>query len=446
MTRDVTTTGFSRSRLAVFVCVVTVLACIGIGGGWGRAAEAGKDVTQHVENLGNPFSEMRGSWLRNLYRQVRWGPYRPGEWTYARNIWDMHVYDGRVYLGAGNSSDGGPVSNAGPVPIVCYDPAIGDFVKEGTVQDEQIDAYYTHRGRLYIPGHDPMQSWDWGNLYCRQDDGRWKKHRNIPDAIHLYAVAWHNGKLFGGLGTPREKGGAAVCISADDGKTWTIAQTGKYRVYDFLAVAGSLYAVETIPGGRASSSYVTKWLGGCWVYEYIGPDRFVPRKDITAATLFPQTNLRPYWSMKAVRVHSLKDESLYIGAAVHNDHQFLPFGLYVASSLQEGDASVRRIELPDHSRPWDLLVRDDGVYVLLESPADADVEVKVLRSKGPDLNVWDEVLHFSSPTFARSFEKLDGDFYFGLGCEVENPREWKDEELHPATGDILRVRAAFVGD
>ncbi|UCG59968.1 MAG: hypothetical protein JSU70_10690, partial [Phycisphaerales bacterium] len=248
------------------------------------------------------------------------------------------------------------------------------------------------------------------------------------------------------LGTPREKGGAAVCISADDGKTWTIAQTGKYRVYDFLAVAGGLYAVETIPGGRASKSYVTKWLSGCWVYEYIGPDRFVPRKDITAATLFPQTNLRSYWSTKAVRVHSLEDEALYIGAVVHNDHQFLPFGLYVASSLRKEDMRVRRIALPGPSKPWDLLVRDDGVYVLLESGAAGAVEVKVLRSQGPDLNVWDEVLHFSSPTFARSFEKLDGDFYFGLGCEVEDPRNWEDEELHPATGNILRVKAAFVSD
>ncbi|UCG58940.1 MAG: hypothetical protein JSU70_05395, partial [Phycisphaerales bacterium] len=174
MTLDVKTPVFSQRRLAVFVCAGAALGCIGIGRGWGRVAGAGNDVTEHVENIGNPFSEMRGSRLRRLYRLLTQQKYRPGEWTYARNIWDMHVYDGRIYLGAGNSSDGGPVPNAGPVPIICYDPKREGFVREGTVRDEQIDAYCTHGGRLYIPGHDPMQSWDWGNLYCRQDDGRWK--------------------------------------------------------------------------------------------------------------------------------------------------------------------------------------------------------------------------------------------------------------------------------
>ncbi|OHB62888.1 MAG: hypothetical protein A2Y76_06450 [Planctomycetes bacterium RBG_13_60_9] len=47
-------------------------------------------------------------------------------------------------------------------------------------------------------------------------------------------------------------------------------------------------------------------------------------------------------------------------------------------------------------------------------------------------------------TFARSFEILNGDFYFGLGCRVDPSRPWDRKPLPPATGDILRVKAEFV--
>ena len=437
-------TGHHYVWLGALVNIVTLLPLTGIGLGRSYRQEVGNDVTEHVENLGNPFSTIGASGFTALGRGLVRGKNRRAERIYARNIWDMHVYDGRLYLGAGNGSDSGPAPNAGPVPIICYDPAKEDFVKEGTVLDEQIDVYYTHRGRLYIPGHDPIQSWKFGNFYRRQDDGRWKKYRNIPDGIHLYAMTWRKGKLFGALGTPPEKGGGAVCISSDEGQTWKVVHTGSYRVYSLLTIADALYAVETIPGGRASRPWVAKWLGPSCVYEFVPPDRFVPREDMTASILFPQTDVTSRRLMKLVRVQSLEDRALYIGASCNNDHQFLPFGLYVASSLQKQAVQVRRVPLPGDSQPWDLLVRDDRVYVLLESKAGDDIRVKVLRSPTEDLRSWDEVLCFTAPTFARSFEVLGGDFYFGLGTEIKSRRTWKQEDLHPATGDILRVKAVFV--
>jgi hypothetical protein len=257
-------------------------------------------------------------------------------------------------------------------------------------------------------------------------------------------MTWRKGKLFGALGTPREKGGAAACISSDEGRTWKVIHTGSYRVYSFLTIADTLYAVETIPGGRSSSRWVAKWLGPSCVYEFVPPDCFVPREDITAEILLPQTDVTSRRLMKLVRVQSLENRALYIGASCNNDHQFLPFGLYVASSLQKQAVRVRRVPLPGDSRPWDLLIRDGQVYVLLESNAGDDIHVKVLRSRTEDLHSWEEVLCFTAPTFARSFEILDCDFYFGLGTEIKNSRAWKHEDLHPATGDVLRVKADFV--
>ncbi len=402
-----------------------------------QASARDVDVTENVENLGNPFSRIHGSGGQALWRGlIRMGRPR-GEGIYARNIWDMHVFEGRLYLGAGSARNSAPARNAGPVPIVCYDPARKRFLKEGTVDDEQIDAYYTHKGRLYIPGCDPIQDWRWGNFYCRQGNGRWKKHRNVPGVLHMFAMAWHEGRVFGALGT---RNGAAVSISSDEGQTWTVVPTGGGRVYGFLTVGGRLYAVKTVPtpGVMQKLREDVRATVFC-VSEFQAPDRFVPRRDITAETLFPGFDLTSNGWMRVLRAQALGDKALYIGA-----HDSLPPGLFLASSLEKGHPRVRRIALPDGNRPVDWVVYDNHVYVLTKAEAADGAEVRVFRFQEEDLSARQEVLHFRAPTFARSFEILNGDFYFGLGCQVDNSRKWDRKPLPPATGDILRVKAEFV--
>jgi hypothetical protein len=402
------------------------------------AATRGTDVTEKLENLGNPFSKIRGSTGLSLYRGLTRGKkWNGGQWIYARNIWDMHVFEGRLYLGAGSARNSAPARNAGPVPIVCYDPTGKSFVKEGTVDGEQIDVYYMHEGRLYIPGCDPIQDWRSGNFYCRQDNGRWKKHRNIPGALHMFAMAWHEGRVFGALGT---RNGAAVSISSDQGRTWTVVQTGGGRVYGFLTVGSRLYAVKTIPtpGVMQRLREDVRATVFC-VSEFQAPDRFVPRWDITAETLFPEYEFASDGWMRVFRAQPLGDRTLYIGAG-----EGLPPGLFLASSLEKSCPVVRHIALPDGNRPLDWVVYDNHVYVLTKAEATDGAEVRVFRFDQENLSEREEVLHFRAPTLARSFEILNGDFYFGLGCQVDDSRAWDRKPLPPATGDILRVKAEFV--
>ena len=121
--------------------------------------------------------------------------YSRRAWIYARNVWDLQAHEGRLYIGGGNSSNVGPATNAGPVPLVSYDPDTGGFVQESTVDDEQIDRFRVIAGRLHIPGHDPTESWDWGNDYVLGSTG-WEKRRTIPRAIHTYDLALAGGRLF----------------------------------------------------------------------------------------------------------------------------------------------------------------------------------------------------------------------------------------------------------
>jgi len=400
---------------------------LALSGAFSAAADnqppgAAHDVTARVERLGNPYQER----------------YPDGETTYARNIWDMQAFQGALYLGAGNSSNIGPAPNAGPVPIVRFDPGTRTFVREGKVDDEQIDIFQIHDGQLFIPGHDPRESWEWGNFYSREKNAAWIKHRNIPGGLHTYSLAWHQGKLFGALGIRQ---GAAVAVSEDQGKSWTLAPLGRWRVYGFLHVAGKLYVSKHFPAAAQWKKLPEAQRAPHYpVYEYTPPNAFTARPDLTHETLFPGASLQAKLATKIVRPLAADGKSIYIGAYAHNDHQYLPFGIFVATSLEAGHPQVEKIPLEETEQPWDLLLHDGYLYVLTSTKQDGAVRIKVWRAPLNDLAQLSEVLEFIAPTFARSFEILGNDFYFGLGCEIENPKQWRQEELNPETGQILRVR------
>ena len=132
---------------------------------------------------------------------------------------------------------------------------------------------------------------------------------------------------------------------------------------------------------------------------------------------------------------------MYIGAYVHNDHQELPFGVFVARSLVRGDVDVRRLLLPSGARPWDLLVRDHTLYILTDTSSPAGYTIQVLETQ--DLIDVTPELSVELPTFARSFEFLDDDFYFGLGAEwnLAGGSDAEDPKLSACVGWIVRARA-----
>ena len=109
---------------------VSLLAgALALAGMNGFAAPA-KDVTAKMENLGIPLAQ----W----FQAKAYG----GSGAYARNVWALKAFDGRLYIGAGNSSNGGPASNAGPVPIFSFDPKTKKFAQEWNAPDEQLDIFH----------------------------------------------------------------------------------------------------------------------------------------------------------------------------------------------------------------------------------------------------------------------------------------------------------------
>jgi len=118
-----------------------------------------EDVTSSLTNLGNP----------NLYIAKADG----------RNVWDMQVFDGKIYIGSGST-----VTNAGPLKIIAYNPAINDFEIEvppeiaatgdDKIGTEALDTFRVFDDKLYIPNSDPRSPTSDRSKYWRKiPNGDW---------------------------------------------------------------------------------------------------------------------------------------------------------------------------------------------------------------------------------------------------------------------------------
>jgi len=348
----------------------------------------------------------------------------------------MISFNGKLYLGAGNSSNGGPAPNAGPVPVISYDPATNLFSSVFVVDEDQIDVFYEFEGKLYIPGHDPKEDWSLGNFYTLSPGG-WKKHRTIPGAIHTYVMTMHKGLLFAGLGTKNKK---SIAVSSDYGQSWNRHQTGSSRIYDFMIVDDQLFAL----GPLYAKTFADQLKGitaftNTPVMHFKESYNFEVRKDlIIPERIFPDTEIDPTSISKAFQNTQYEGKSIYIGAKIHNDHHALPFGAYVASSLAEDKIVIEKVPLPAGSIPWDILVKGETVYILAERKGEKITEVSVWQSN--NAKNWHELFYFEHSTFARSFEKIEGDFYFSSGSEVYDKTNLKSEILSRDTGKIFRLK------
>lgn len=380
---------------------------------------ARSNITNLLEPLGNPYTQY----------------YPKQSNTYARNIWDMRWFKGKLYLGAGNSSNYGPSPNAGPAPIIAYDPETDSFTMAFTTSDEQVDTFFLFNNALYVPGHDPQESWNLGNLYKTTNGEVWLKKRTIPHAIHTYCLQFLGNTLFAGLGTQK---GAAIATSENFGDSWKLSRFKQIgRFYNFLKVNKQLFAISTLMDQKTrlafspdSNNTISE------VVEYLDNGKFKSRPDITKKQLFPDTVLDKSKICKIVHSHSIKEQSIYIGATIHNDHQFIPFGLYTVESLKRDAIKTRRVNLPKNAIPWDIYSSGEYVYVLTNEEKNKRTETTILRSN--NLTDWEELFYFESPTLTRSFAYYQGTFYFSFGSEIKDMRHWKKEKLSNQTGEILK--------
>lgn len=364
------------------------------------------------------FAYDKAVFVGNPYKSV----YKSGEAIYARNIWDMQLFEGKIYLGAGNSSNYGPAQNAGRVDVVSLDPISGKFDYEYKVAEEQVDIFKVYNDSLYIPGHDATQKWDFGNIY-KKSANKWFKYRTLPKALHVYDLVVKDNKIFTAVGL---YGGGAVFVSDMTAQKWQQIPQGKGRVYSFIEVKDELFAVKKFKKKHPRDLNITQWLND--------RDTLSARFDLNIIKMFPDTKLHN-GSIKIIKSLKAKDETFYIGAYKHNDHQNLPFGVY-KMWIKNDEVNVQRVELPNGFIPRDIIQRDAKIFILANKEISEGIENTLFLYGDNELKSY---LSFPYDSFARSFEKYKDCFYFGIGSEIKNPLKWSISELSKETGDIVKV-------
>lgn len=358
-----------------------------------------------------------------------WGTRYAGEvWRYARNIWDMRLHGGRLYVGGGNSSNKGPAANAGPVPIMAYDFQRMTWVTEGRVDDEQIDRFVLLDGELAIPGHDPRQNWQRGNLYLRSAQGHWRKQRRIPDGVHTYDVVSHAGRWFAALGTAK---GGAIVESTNRGTDWQTTHKAPTRVYSLVQAGDSLFA---FPGLRIRNhkvmDAVLQWHNGQW--------QALPESQYQR--WIPDTTIQSQGVLKLLSVERFGTQAAYIVAYTRNDHQSAPLAAYVGGADNEGHWQAMRLNWPDGFVPWDVVVRDGHIHWLLNRVTPHGADVQIWRSPEQQPTKSRLSLSFSTPALARALEVKGDDYFVGLGVDKGDAPDSLGQALPVESGAVWSVR------
>jgi hypothetical protein len=307
------------------------------------------DVTSYVQRIGNPFTDKS---------------------IYGRNVWDMQLFNGRIYMGHGDTN-----SNAGPAQIWSYNPSTQSFTNEFTAPEEQVGPFRVIGGQLYTPGNDATESWELGNFY-RLDPNGWVKKRTIPNALHVYDIAVHNGIMFAAIGTDSTTNNFKVLMSRDMGETWSAATTESGRCHNFFELGGEIYAV----------TFLSNLQNPSWnniVLRFDGT-RFV-NAPFNSAAMIPDTPVGT--RLRMVRTAMLGSQLLYVGAQIDNQSQWDGFALFAASSV----TTARRVTLPEATaKAYDVLVRGSTAYVLASVPR-ADGKHTIVVYSSQNATQWTEL-------------------------------------------------------
>ena len=385
----------------------------------------GANVTSNIENLGN---------IKDMVPTAHHVYSKP----YGRNVWDMQVFENRIYFGYGswaNSSTSG-ATNTGVMPILAVDMQTDKLVREEVycldrngvlthraqgAEDEQLWQFKEINGKLYAPGCDSRgtfdtggNEWEWGNIYVRQDNGDWLKKRTVPGGIHVLNIAGYNGKLYVATGSNSDVPGSYSVMSSDDGgNTWKAPNNFSLRggrFYTLFNWKDKLFAHYGGTSGRFS------------VYA-IDKTNTASQDPYGYGNLTPAPGNSGRWIIK----RHADVGNIFAFAIFHlitgGDSQYdIPGGLYYTTDFYR-DAVIEKAVYPEpEAEPMDILSRDSFAYILTNVKNANDYTIIVYQTS--DFTEFKKCFSFNYGSFARSFEENKGSFYIGIGADdVASPSE-----------------------
>ncbi|MEO1800118.1 MAG: hypothetical protein AAFR62_06775 [Cyanobacteria bacterium J06629_2] len=335
------------------------------------------------------------------------------------NVWDLQAFEGKIYLGGGSTVD-----NTGPIDVLAYNPARQKFEKEYTVQEEAIEHYRVFDNQLYIPASDPKIG-DSNKFYRRDVSGTWQLYQSKAIALahvrDLIKLDTEEILLVGNNRSYKQLSKPATAITTDGGKSFQEAGINNPPDNEFNWFFSVFTYQEKI---YAPTSLLRDCLDEPGTIAVYNPRqrKFELDLQLDNSEFIPQSCRHGFYI-----IYRLWHPVEFQGALVYPARSYSYYDrnkpqaymntidLYVKPAPE---ATPFAVTFPDgKSVGEDLLVIDNRLYAIANAKIAKDkFLVYLYKTNDPTVeNNWQEVLHFRSSNKVRSFEYLDGKFYFGLG-------------------------------
>jgi hypothetical protein len=353
----------------------------------------------------------------------------------ALNVWDLQVFNGKIYLAGGST-----VANTGPINVWAYDPITQTFDREYTVDEEAIEHFKVFGDRLYIPAADPRQG-DSNKFYRKSVDGLWQKYES--DAIELAHVRdlikTDEGKILvvGNNRNLNKIANPSIAITTDDGISFQEAgisknQLSKTNLIDYnwffsvFEYRDKIYAISSLLRDFGNySGAISVYNSQTQRFEIdfdLRNDEFIPANNIGKSDV--QQGI--YIIYRIWKPLEFQNYLIYPVRSYSNNQQeyeqayMNSLGIYYKEKI---GVTPKKIELPHNALGEDILIINDELYVLANKKQQNNkFIIYVYKTETiSDKIKWQKVLEFSGNNKARSFEYLNSTFYFGLGQDYGDP-------------------------
>lgn len=369
-------------------------------------------------------------------------PAKEGMEGRERNIWDLQSYENRIFIGYGHTN-----TNPGPIQLYAYNPLSEEFEFEVEIKSEAIERLRVFNGTLFVPNSDPTAGDKKKYLY--KQNGVWNEISSSPDLAHIRDLYFYNNKyyLIGNTRCPESKepdcsgiieqnsiGNNNFTTDLIESELLTALPYQNHRwnwFYGFLEIEGNLIAPNAMFTSVFNPDLVIKngeffqitpsdveWSTNQTGANQLSLPKFYP-VDTTVTTLDVanfNVILRPFEQA------SFNNDYLYTLRTVGIEEGFSQEAYNNTKGLIFKDnllSNAQFVDFPDGaSQGEDLLIENGHVYALANTRTSADdYRIFVYRSSQPSPFPadWELVFYFNAKNRAKSFEYLDGKFYFGMG-------------------------------
>lgn len=384
-------------------------------------------------------SQVEPTWLGNPLRD-------DGKVKRALNVWDMQVYEGKIYFGGGST-----VTNAGPIEVWAYNPQSDEFNREYTVKEEAIEHFRVLDGKLYIPAADPTQG-DFTKFY-RREAGEWQRYASetvkLAHVRDLIATDSQEILMVGNSRQPEKPSGRGTAIAIPRQSGLEIKPAGVenapsqqgivladynwfFTVFSYqnriFATNSLLRDAENFSGAIAEYDPRAK----SFILDFeLRNDEFIPIEIIGSEDMQGINVIYRPWNPVQFQNYLVYPVRSYSILPNNYEEAYMnTIGFFYKSGMGN---TPQTLKLPKGVGE-EVLVIDDELYVLAnQRNPNGKFTTYVYKTDSLSKSLeWKRVLKFTDWNKARSFEHLDGTFYFGLGQDY-------GEGIHNS-GDILSYR------